>query len=774
MKKFAVVKSFKRGALDYHARMAKLLRTALWGLVLARSVMAADFYVSPAGDDGAAGDLAHPWRTIQHAAGTVSAGSTVWIREGIYAEKVVIAVSGDDSAGPVVFRAMPGEEAVIDGTGLALDPDGSNALLTIRDRHHLRIEGLVFRNLKTAARYLVPIGILVEGDVHHLEIVGNVIHDIATRFPGEDGGDAHGIAVVGTDTEPIHELLIAENELYDLTLGSSEALVLNGNVMNFVVRDNVVRDCNNIGIDFIGYEGVGPTALLDRAREGTCRGNLVSGIDSAFNPAYGGDWVRGGGDRSAGGIYVDGGADLLVEGNVVTGCNIGIELASEHAGRSTARITLRNNLIYRNMIGGLFMGGYDIRRGSTIEGLVRNNTLFDNDTRRDGNGEIYLQFDVRQSTFRQNLLRANPQGLLIGNPYTQNTANSLNHQLYFAPNGAQEWQWKQRYHTSFAAWKTATGGDAASVLADPLWVDAAGYDFRPASGSPARNGGDPAFLADPGETDLLGRARVAEGRIDIGAFEGDDSPVDAGLAQSGDDPDFGDLVWYGGVPVERDFWIENTGSEPWRILRLAFEGQGAPAFRLCRSFAVLRAGETRLLRVAFMPRSAGDFEADLVVNGLHKEGTELRIPLRGRGLAPDQLPDALCGTSPATLRGGGSYAATGKGTVVSLRMRRSVERGWFRVENDGAIDDRIETRASPGNADLQVRYWQRNGSRRINLNARLLRGAVFTLAPAAGLNFECELRRRGDRRLQRHLTISGRSLNLPARSDRCSLLVRGL
>lgn len=597
---------------------------AKWFLLSAGFLPAADFHVSPSGDDAASGSRSEPWRTIQRAASIVPAGSTVWIHGGIYREKIDIRVSGDESAGPIVFRAVAGEEPVIDGSGLTLNPDDSNALLTIRGRHHLRIEGLVFRNLRTAVRHLVPIGILVEGDTHHLELVGNVIHGIETRYPGENGGDAHGIAVFGRETGPIRDLLIAENELYDLKLGSSEAMVLNGNVTAFVVRDNVVRDCNNIGIDFIGYEGVGPTADLDRAREGVCRGNLVFGIDSSFNPAYGGDFVRGGGGRSAGGIYVDGGVDLLVEGNVVSACNIGIELASEHAGRATERITLRNNLIFRNGLGGIFLGGYDTLRGSTQECLVRHNTLFENDTSKDGNGEIYLQFDVRQSAFRHNLLLANSQGLLIGNPHTRNRGNSLDHQLYSAPGGAQEWQWREIHHTDFAAWKSAVGGDASSVLAESGLVDVSGYDFRPAGGSAARNEGAPGFVGEAGETDLFGRPRVAEGRVDMGAIEGDDRPVDAVLSRTGEEGDFTG----GGTGT---FLITNAGSEPWRILRLAFEGEGAAAFRLERSFAVLRPGETRILRVRFEPVGEGGYAADLVVSGLHRDGKELRLPLRGRG-----------------------------------------------------------------------------------------------------------------------------------------------
>jgi len=39
-------------------------------------------------------------------------------------------------------------------------------------------------------------------------------------------------------------------------------MVLNGNVEKFVVSNNVVHDNDNIGIDFIGYEGENPDPAL--------------------------------------------------------------------------------------------------------------------------------------------------------------------------------------------------------------------------------------------------------------------------------------------------------------------------------------------------------------------------------------------------------------------------------------------------------------------------------------------------------------------------------
>ena len=68
--------------------------------------------------------------------------------------------------------------------------------------------------------------------------------------PARDGH--HGLRA--PTPAPISDLVIDGNEIYDCEPATSEALTLNGNVDGFAVTNNVVRDVNNIGIDFIGGE----------------------------------------------------------------------------------------------------------------------------------------------------------------------------------------------------------------------------------------------------------------------------------------------------------------------------------------------------------------------------------------------------------------------------------------------------------------------------------------------------------------------------------------
>ncbi len=163
-------------------------------------------------------------------------------------------------------------------------------------------------------------GICVTGSSSHINIDGNHIRNIKTTA---DEGNAHGIAFYGTGA--MKDVSITNNTVEKLTLGASEAVVLNRNVDGFKIAGNTIRDNNNIGIDVIGYEGT--SKQNDYARNGVIENNTVSHNSSYGNPAYGDEY-------SAGGIYVDGAEHVDIKKNTVYNNDLGIEATSEHKGNT--------------------------------------------------------------------------------------------------------------------------------------------------------------------------------------------------------------------------------------------------------------------------------------------------------------------------------------------------------------------------------------------------------------------------------------------------------
>src|SRR5580693_7761543 len=369
------------------------------------------FYVSTTGDDSNPGTEAAPWRTIQHAADKARAGGTVNIRGGVYEELVSINASGNSSDGFITFRSYPGETAILDATHFT--PTARTGILTIHNQSYVRIVGFEIRNFHTAEHRLAPLGISVIGAGSHIELLKNNVHHIEQTFPGRDapgsGGNGFGIAVYGTDAKtPITDLLIDGNEVHHLQTGSSESLVVNGNVTHFRITHNTVHDNNNIGIDVIGFERTAPDPAVDQARDGVVSNNLVYNITSRGNPAYGDE-------QNSDGIYVDGGTRILIEQNVMHDVDFGIELASEHKDRATSYITARNNLIYHCHTAGVSIGGYAPERGHTEHSNVVNNTLYENDTSATGSGEFQMQWNMADNIFANNIVCAGPRCLMTVN-----------------------------------------------------------------------------------------------------------------------------------------------------------------------------------------------------------------------------------------------------------------------------------------------------------------------------------------------------------------------
>ena len=513
-------------------RTRGLLALLLFSPFLCTTVKAAatnsssTIYVSTTGNDSNPGSQAKPFLTLQHAADNAQPGDTVNVRGGTYCELLAVTKSGDAAKGYITFRSQPGQTAVLDG-GCLTPSLGHGALIELHNVSYVKIEGFEIRNYKTNDPKRTPAGIRVFGGGSHVELLKNNVHDIWQTYPGRQGpghgANAFGIAIYGTDANtPISDLVVDGNEVHHLQTGSSESLVLNGNVTNFRVTHNTVHNNNNIGIDIIGFERTAPDPAVDRARDGVVSDNLVYEITSKGNPAYQ-DEV------DSDGIYVDGGTRVTIERNVMHDVDFGIELASEHGGRDTSHITARNNLIYLCHTAGITIGGYDAKRGTTSDSVIVNNTLYMNDTWKTGTGEFQMQFYLRNNIFKNNIIYVGAAGIALHDSAGvaglvdggKTPTVTMDNNVYYFPggSGAVKWAYNGKDYASFEDYVKATGNDQHSAFADPRFIDPAKHNFHLQSKSPARGGGAVLGPDMVGINDLDSVPRVRGGKIDIGAYE---------------------------------------------------------------------------------------------------------------------------------------------------------------------------------------------------------------------------------------------------------------
>lgn len=427
-----------------------------------------NFYVSTTGDDSNPGSFEKPFRTVQKGCDVLKPGDTLNIMGGTYNEKITINTSGTKDA-IITIRTYNNEKVILDGTGRKNSP----CIIYIQNKSYLRIQGLEICNASTGN---TPTGIMVEGYGSGIEIIGNKVYKISSRK------NAFGIAFYGTNGEkPIDGVIIKENEVFNCKLGSSESLVVNGNVRNFQIIGNKVHDNNNIGICCIGFERTAPKN--DQARNGIVSNNTVYNIDSTKNPAYDGEGC-------ADGIYVDGGKDILIENNLVYNCNIGIEVASEHLNKSSTNVIVRSNLIYGSSLHGLSFGGASSRNGYAKNCEFVCNTLYNN--------SIGICIQKSQNNNVASNIIYDKDILLEG----KLGSNTLINNLWYSP---------------------IETAKSLTPFADPKFVDPEDGDFHLRSDSPGIDNGDPYYEADAGETDLDGNPRVVNGKVDCGTYEFQDN-----------------------------------------------------------------------------------------------------------------------------------------------------------------------------------------------------------------------------------------------------------
>lgn len=484
-------------------------------------------YVAMTGSNANSGTKEKPWRTLQHAADAAKAGDTVEVRGGTYCQRLAVRTSGNATAGYITFRSAPGEKAILDG-GCLFPKDGPTAMISLHNVSYVKIEGLEVRNYKTNTPKSVPFGIRVYGYGSHIALLDNDVHSIEQLYQGlhrvGSGANGHGIGVYGNDAKvPIRDLTIAGNRIHGLHTGSSESLTVSGNVTHFRIAGNRIYDDNNIGIDIAGYWRAVDDVKVDRARDGVVTGNLVYDISSEGNPAYGLSPLRRG-DASSDGIYVDGGTRIVIERNIVHNVDFGIEMASENFGRNTSYVIARNNLIYFCHDAGISIGGYGRFRGGSSHVTVVNNTLYMDNAWREGTGEFYMQLQMRDNIFENNIV-------YIGRPARATHSRSgpvkagtptvvMGHNLFYYAGGADavKWSYNGKAYSSFAAFVKASRG-SHDIFANPEFVDVYQDDFHLRKNSPAIRRGARLERGIVGAKDLAGRPRTTHGNIDMGCYQ---------------------------------------------------------------------------------------------------------------------------------------------------------------------------------------------------------------------------------------------------------------
>ncbi len=415
------------------------------------------YYVAPDGRDSNPGTERLPWRTIQKAADTATAGKTVYIKEGTYNERIWVQNSGMPG-NFITFTAYPGHIVTIDGASEQFD---WYALFNVRDKSYIKVSGLRVIN----SPYW---GIYVGGNSNHVIIEKNYTYNTASS----------GIAAWRGSGGMSRDIIISGNEIELAVNGKQQECLSLSGIDRFEVRYNYVHHGHLA--DTPGGEGID-------AKDGCTNGKVYKNcVYRTYNKL---------------GIYVDAwdedSSNIEVFDNIVHDCQMGFAVASE-AGGVLENIAFYNNLAYNNDTWGIRV---NVWHDESIlkHGKVINNTFYNNNRGGiDIGDEKFENLVVRNNICSQNE-RAQLRDTSEQKHRNQQTQIHVDNNLIDGFRGS----WCEIY-------------GVRAAVGDPRFVNPLLGDFHLKPNSPAIDRGSP--IGAP-RHDFEGDPRPAGSGYDIGIDE---------------------------------------------------------------------------------------------------------------------------------------------------------------------------------------------------------------------------------------------------------------
>ena len=179
--------------MDLFKFINTIMAIATFFIYLNMPAYAEEYFISPDGNDNSSGNLSSPFRTLEKTANIVKAGDTVYIRGGVYEERLNVTSSGQLGA-YITFRNFENETVVIDATGLL------NGIM-LYGVSFIKIEGLTVKNSTRAGVHIH----------HHMDVIDggsdfNIIGNNIVENCGSDG--LSGIFIGGHNNQVIGNSII--------------------------------------------------------------------------------------------------------------------------------------------------------------------------------------------------------------------------------------------------------------------------------------------------------------------------------------------------------------------------------------------------------------------------------------------------------------------------------------------------------------------------------------------------------------------------------------
>ena len=413
---------------------------------------------------------------VINAIGKATAGQTIYLRQGIYTFPSTLTISCQGtSSNYISIESYPGENAII--TGSAINFSGSAKYVSFA---HLTISDLFDLHWGSAVK--------VSGGASYIDLHDLEIYNINCReIVGEDTSGCNPLVIYADSSGAITNITVENCYIHDCDTGWSEALTLNGNVSNCLIKNCTIKDITNIGIDLAGnYEWTGTVGdPSNQTHDCVVENCLIMNCQSPY--------------ATSAGLYSDGARDNTFRYNVIYNCQCGIELGSEQPGSVSENFTIYNNLIIDSgrCIG---VGAYLETGAQNRNAYIYNNTFVCGDNNKENYG-LYVERSSNVN-FYNNIVYGTTNTKFYSNSYNSNV--NVGNNCWYQVGGSRP------------------SIDSTGIFADPLFVNndlTINGDYTLLSTSLCINAGVNTDASYIGDMDLNGNTRQYDARIDIGAFE---------------------------------------------------------------------------------------------------------------------------------------------------------------------------------------------------------------------------------------------------------------
>ena len=405
-----------------------------------------------------------------------NAGSTIYVKAGTYTFSGGLTINKSGTSGNyITIKNYPNEVPIIKGSSITFS-SGTK---------YVNFEGFKIQDLTDLDWSAC---LTVANGCSYINLRNLEITNIKCKpFNSSSSNGCNPLVLYGDGTTPISTCLIENCYIHDCDTGWSEAITLNGNVTDCIVRNCCVDNNNNIGIDLAGNFSWTGTVGDDtnQARNIIVENNLVMNCQSPY--------------ATSAGLYCDGGRDNTFRYNVIYNAQCGIELGAEETGATVQNFHVYGNLII-NSGRSIGAGGYQTTSATHQNTWIYNNTIVCGNSNQENYGLILER--TSNLHFVNNIVYGTNSTEFF-EPGTNATNLTIANNCWYKTGGSKPTE------------------DTTGIFADPLFINNDGLitgDYQLQESSPCNNSGQTKNSLYTGDLDLNGNARVV-GVIDIGAFE---------------------------------------------------------------------------------------------------------------------------------------------------------------------------------------------------------------------------------------------------------------